>query len=457
MMFTEGFIEKYHESSIVSAICDCNQGRLELAAKQLKKVFPEMKCYSEDHFDEMLKTHRPDTVIVTTPDCFHDEYICRALEAGCDVISEKPLTTDAQRCQRIIDTVTKTGRRVLVTFNYRYSPSRAQVKQLLMEGVIGKILSINLSWNLDTNHGADYFRRWHSHKRNSGGLLVHKGSHHFDLINWWVGSAPKTVFAQGSRQFYNAAQAQRYGLADHGDRCKECEVSSRCNYFLDMESVPTIKNLYLDNEEYDGYFRDRCVFREDIDIEDTISVFAQYRNGVALNYRLTAFSPWEGYRLEINGTKGRLEQLCRETSYINGDGTVQGAAIAEGTVLKVHPNFKAPYVIPVRESEGAHGGGDIRMMDNIFGEAEFDSLERTADYVQGAYSALLGIAANKSMETGQIVTIDDLVKGLPDPGFIQTGETDEHIPHVKGARLMAGANEMNNNVPQKLFVSNVEH
>ncbi len=455
MMFTEAFVEKYKQTSKVSAICDCNQGRLNLAAAQLRKVFPDLKCYSESEFDEMLRIHRPDTVIVTTPDCFHDEYICRALEAGCDVITEKPLTTDGNKCQRIVDTVAKTGRKVLVTFNYRYSPARSQIKQLLMEDVIGKVLSVNLSWSLDTNHGADYFRRWHSYKRNSGGLLVHKCTHHFDLINWWVGSVPKSVFAQGSRKFYNSDQAQRYGLENHASRCLGCADSPRCNYFLDMNAIPTIKKLYLDNEEYDGYIRDSCVFRDDIDIEDTLSVIAQYKNGVSLTYNLTAYSSWEGYRLEITGTKGRIEQLSRESSYINGDGNVQGAAIAEGTTLKIYPNFKTPYEVPVWESIGAHGGGDILMLDDIFGELANDPLKRPADYVQGAYAALLGIAANKSIETREVVMVDDLVKRLPDPGFVQATVGDEHIPHVVDARLMAGDTEITGNVPQQLFTSNV--
>ncbi len=118
-MFTEALTEKYKETSCIAAICDCNQGRLELAYKQIKNAFPLVKTYPVERFDEMLKTHRPDCVIVTTRDCAHDEYICRSLEAGCDVITEKPMTIDERKCQRIVDTIKKTGRTVRVTFNYR--------------------------------------------------------------------------------------------------------------------------------------------------------------------------------------------------------------------------------------------------------------------------------------------------------------------------------------------------
>ena len=453
MMFTEALSKKYYESSQLAAICDINDGRLAMAMRQLQPTFPELKSYKAEAFNAMIKAHCPDCVIVTTRDCDHDEYICRSLEAGCDVITEKPMTIDECKCQRIVDTIKKTGRKVRVTFNYRYSPPRSQIKKLLMDGIVGKILSVNLSWYLDTNHGADYFRRWHSNKCNSGGLLVHKATHHFDLINWWIGSVPKTVFARGQRTFYNALQAKRYGLENHGPRCIGCPCSHKCNFYLNMESIPTIKELYLDNERYDGYIRDKCVFRDDINIEDSMSIVAQYKNNAILTYSLNAFMPWEGYRLEINGTKGRLEQLCQETSYVNGDGTVQGALKAEGTSLKIYPHFKTPYEIPIWQGTGAHGGGDIVLLDDIFGDLQVDPLKRAADYVQGAYSILVGIAANKSISSDAMIKIDDLVKGLPSPDFALMPGEDENIPYVTDATLMAGGTEVKANVPESLFVN----
>ena len=65
---------------------------------------------------------------------------------------------------------------------------------------------------LDTSHGADYFRRWHREKDKSGGLLVHKSTHHFDLVNWWLASSPKTVFAMGGLRFYGRENAEGRGV-----------------------------------------------------------------------------------------------------------------------------------------------------------------------------------------------------------------------------------------------------
>ena len=432
-MFGWVFTGKYGDysgSARILGICDKNPGRVKMADDYLRKANPDLKCYAAEDFDTMLSELRPDCVIVTTMDSFHDEYICKALEAGCDAITEKPMTIDAEKCQRIVDTVQRTGRHVRVSFNYRYAPPRSQVKELLMSGVIGKVLSVNFEWLLDTRHGADYFRRWHSSKANSGGLMVHKATHHFDLVNWWLSSTPSLVYAMGDRVFYNAEQAERYELSDHAERCLDCPVAGRCNFFLDLRNNKGLKEYYLDQEKYDGYLRDKCVFRDDIDIEDTMNLVVRYRSGAMMAYCLNAFMPWEGYRVQFNGTKGRLEHSCQENSYISGDGTVQGALKPEGTSIKIFPQFKSPYEVEVRRGEGGHGGGDEVMIADIFGDTPADPLKRAADYVQGAYSILTGVAANKSMATGAPVDVAELVTNLPEPDFPEMPGHNESIAYV---------------------------
>lgn len=435
-MFTESLSVKFKACANLVGICDSNPGRLEKCAAKLKQLSCTPVCYLAKDFDRMLKEQKPDCVIVCTIDSAHDDYICRALEAGCDAITEKPMTINEQKCQRIIDTVKRTGKNVRVTFNYRYAPPRSQAKEIIMSGVIGKLLSVEFQYLLDTCHGADYFRRWHRNKKNSGGLLVHKATHHFDLINWWLSDVPVSVFAQGDRLFYNERQAKRYGLEQHGERCRGCFVKDKCNYYLDMEAFPSMVDMYLANEDYDGYYRDRCIFSNEIDIEDSVNVAVRYKGGAILSYSLLAFSPWEGYRLAVNGTKGRLEHGCQETSYMNGDGTVQGEFQAEKTYIKVFPHFKTPYSVPVRTGQGGHGGGDIVMMTDIFGRSAPDPLQRSADYVQGAYSLLIGAAANKSIATGQRVTIDSLVHGLSIPEFPEMPGEDENIPYVADGKCI---------------------
>ncbi len=416
-MYSKAITQTYSDKATMVGICDRNPGRAELMRQNIVEHQPEpVRVYSDAEFDQMIEETKPDTVIVTTMDCYHEKYIVRALELGCEVITEKPMTIDEIMCQRIIDTTRATGKKVRVTFNYRYSPPRTQVKDLLMSGIIGDIYSIDFHWLLDTRHGADYFRRWHRNKENSGGLLVHKATHHFDIINWWINSFPKSVFASGQRRYYVPETAERLGLTNRSERCHTCPEADKCPFYLDLSSNENLQKLYLDQEKFDGYYRDRCVFSPLIDIEDNMNLVVNYENGVKMSYSLNAFMPWEGYTVSFNGSKGRLEHNCKESVYINGDNSVPGELIEEGTTIKIFPHFKPAYDVEVWSAEGGHGGGDEILLKDIFEpDPAGDKYHRASDWRGGAYSILTGIAANHSMKTNQLITIDDLVHGLENP------------------------------------------
>ena len=428
-MFTNAVVETYADHCEMVGLCDSNEGRLRLAAEQVKDKAGAVPTFAAAQFDRMIAETKPHCVIVTTKDCHHDEYICRAMELGCDVITEKPMTTDQHKCRRIVDTQKKTQRRCRVTFNYRYSPPRTQVKDLLMSGVIGEVLSVDFHWLLDTHHGADYFRRWHRNKANSGGLMVHKATHHFDLVNWWLSDVPESVFAIGHRRFYTPQTADRYGLTRRGERCHGCPEAERCPFRLDLAGNENLTKLYLDNEKHDGYYRDRCVFSDQIDIEDSMNVVVAYAGGAKMSYSLNAFMPWEGYTVAFNGSKGRIEHTCQESVYINADGTVPGALKKEGTTIKIFPHRQPAYQVDIWTAAGGHGGGDSPLLEDIFAaNPPTDKYMRAADQRGGAYSILTGVAANESMATGQAVRIADLVGGIGRPDYPSMPAADEPLP-----------------------------
>jgi len=434
-MYTRAVIDTYAETSEMLAVCDVNDGRVNHARERAREWGYDVKGYHAAQFDQMIAECRPDAVIVTTKDCYHDAYICRAMELGCDVITEKPMTTDEVKCQRIIDTQKRTGKRCTVTFNYRYSPLRTQVKALLMSGVIGDVISVDFHWMLDIRHGADYFRRWHRNKVNSGGLMVHKATHHFDLINWLLSTVPESVFAQGQRRFYTPETAQRYGLTQRTERCLDCP-EEQCRFRLDMRKYPSLRALYLDNEQYDGYFRDQCVFSAAMDIEDSMQLVVNYQNGVKMSYSLNTFMPWEGLTMTFNGTRGRLEHKNVESSYINADGTVPGQTVKRETYTHIMPHFGPSYAVEVWTGAGGHGGGDELLLDDIFGaNPPVDRYLHAADHRAGAYSILTGVAANHSMATDSLIRIDDLVHGLEMPDYPPMPSADEPLSFDEVAPL----------------------
>jgi len=283
----------------------------------------------------------------------------------------------------------------------------------MMQQVIGRPLAVDFSWLLDTRHGADYFRRWHRDKANSGGLLVHKASHHFDLVNWWIDSIPQTVFAMGDLKFYGQQNARARGESYSYDRYTGHPEARNDPFALRLDegngegvySGNTLKGLYYDAEKDSGYIRDQNVFGAGISVEDTMSLLVRYNNGVVMNYSLIAYAPWEGFRVAITGDKGRIELFVKHGGHIiAGQGDKELAAAQEcghEQSLRVMPMFGTPYEVPIPAAEGGHGGGDpILLRHLLLPSVPPDPFGRAAGFQDGMNSIMVGVSANRSMETG---------------------------------------------------------
>jgi len=404
-MFSRALSETFADRSELVGLCDCNPVRLAHAAGWVQgQTGNGIATYAADEFERMISEQRPGTVVVTVPDSAHHDYIIRAMEAGCDVVTEKPMTTDLGKLAAILEARARTGRRVTVTFNYRYTPARTQLKEILLSGAIGRVTAVDFRWHLDRVHGADYFRRWHRIKANSGGLLVHKSTHHFDLLNWWLGTTPVSVLARGARVFYTPEMAVELGLADHGPRCQSCTLA--CDFRLDIAADPALRGLYLEAEREDGYLRDRCVFDAGIDIEDTAQLAIGYAGGASATYTLCAYAPWEGLEITFIGTRGELTHRHVEVHGVFGGQRDLSNRDSMETIL--HVAGKTPERIEVWHGEGDHGGADPVMLGYLFdpGAQPADRYGRGSSHVDGAWSILTGIAANESIRTGRTIEVD---------------------------------------------------
>ncbi|MET7398615.1 Gfo/Idh/MocA family oxidoreductase [Dactylosporangium sp. NPDC005572] len=414
-MFARALTAEHRDTCELVALADPNPVRLAVHNARLPAPVP---TYAAADFTEMLAKERVDVAVVTTVDRVHDEYIVAALEAGCDVLTEKPMTVDAPRSKRILDAVRRTGRSVKVTFNYRYNPLHEAVKRVIASGEIGEIGSVHFEWLLDVRHGADYFRRWHRNKADSGGLLVHKSGHHFDLVNWWLDDLPAEVFASGRRFFYGTEGA-RHGYARDYERAHGAPAAADDPFAIALDGDPTLKALYLDAEAADGYQRDRNVFGPGITIEDDLAVLVRYGRGATMTYHLTAYAPWEGYRVMFNGSRGRLELEVVESDHVApaAAATVKGFGTpAEQGYwsLRAHPYWAPPRDLPVTGYERkGHGGADGRMLADLLDpHAPADPLGRTADAEAGARALLVGLAANESIATGRPIATHTLDAGI---------------------------------------------
>ncbi len=421
-MFIKAATQTYKDIAELKALCDVNQTRMDFHNAIIEKSGAKrVPTYKASDFDRMIEEQRPDFVIVTSVDRTHHQYICRAMELGCDVISEKPMTVDLEKCQRIIDTKKATGRELRVTFNYRYAPRATKIKEVLKSGLVGKVMSVHFEWLLDTRHGTDYFRRWHRDKRNSGGLLVHKSTHHFDLVNWWLDSAPERVMAMGGLRFYGKANAEERGVTEFYPRCRGSEAAAKDPFGIKItEKDENLMGLYYKAEHEDGYFRDLSVFSDGISIEDTLGLLVSYKSKAVMTYSLNAHCPWEGFRVMFNGTKGRLECNVVERPFVCADvqedmnhfgmRELEGDRKAAVPEIVFQPHWGKPMSIPYQASAGGHGGGDDKLLSDIFAGVKDNSLGHSAGYVDGAMSILTGIAGNMSLASGLPVDVGPLVK-----------------------------------------------
>jgi predicted dehydrogenase len=264
-----------------------------------------------------------------------------------------------------------------------------------MEGEIGQITSADFHWFLDTSHGASYFRRWHAYKQNNGSLLVHKATHHFDILNWWLMADPIEINAYGDLRYYGFNGEYR------ARSCRECTHKSDCVYYWDITKSEMDMNLYVNCESEDGYIRDSCLYRADINTWDNMAVQIKYSNDAFVSYSLVAGMPYEGYQIGFNGTKGRLDARI----YHNQPWKVD--RIGD---LRLTRKFKGTLEMPIGQSGGeGHWGSDDKMQDMIF-RGSPDPLGQTAGTRAGAMSILIGIGARHSIEQNRKITVDEMVK-----------------------------------------------
>ncbi len=410
----KNIINKYSDLVEFVGLCDINPGRVEYAKSAMG-----VSCPTFTDFDKMMQEIKPDTVIVTTVDATHHEFIVKALGYGAEVITEKPMTTDEIKLASILEAEKKANKKITVGFNYRHNPHVTKIKELLVKERVGKLTSVDFHWYLNIFHGADYFRRWHAFVNKSGSLWVHKATHHFDMLNWLIDSDPVEVMAYGQLNHYGKNNSFR------GKTCRTCDHKSTCKFYYDINKNQEYVNMYVKNEAHDNYYRDSCVFRNEIDIWDKMSAQIIYANGVTVNYSLTTYSPYEGWKLAFNGMNGRIDawedipfmhadvdQANKHAQEMNQNNANKPDGFEE---IFVMDNFaQKGETIYVPKYNSGHGGGDSRMQDLIFknptNENPFKIMAGSRD---GAMSCLIGIAARKSIAMNRSVKIEELTNLKP--------------------------------------------
>ena len=407
-MFMDKIINIYKEHAKLVAMLDIDRNRMGNYNFTRKLDIP---IFSANQFETMIVTTKPDAVIVACQDYLHDKYIIEALKHDVDVISEKPLTIDEHKCAAIFAAEKASKGKVTVTFNYRYTAFSTKIRELIETGKIGKVVSVDLNWYLDTYHGASYFRRWNRLRECSGGLNIHKSCHHLDLVQWWIGQKAEEVFAYGTCNFYGPEGIHNPLKPDQvgdGRTCPTCDIRNKCKYYMRWfrEEYRNCSQL-AKMTTYENYSQEQCIFDPAINIEDTYSAVIKFDGGAFLNYTLNASVPYEGFRLGVNGTEGRIE-----FKEIHAPSRLPFPEPPECSITYI-PMFGGREQIDVINLGGGHAGADPLLTDELFiGPDALTTVQRQADLKDGIEAVLAGLSIFKSIQEGKPISVQSMRKKI---------------------------------------------
>ena len=388
-----------------------------LRFKVCKELVPEAQHapeYLAADFEKMIAEQKPDAIIVTSMDCTHIDYILGGLKHDLEVICEKPMTTNTADALKVMEAEKKSKGKVICTFNYRYSPFSRKYREMILEGKLGRITHVDLTWYIDIKHGSSYFHRWNRMRENSGSLSIHKSSHHFDLVNWWIDGVPEKVHAFGALNHYGPDAPFNPSKKD-GRHCNECKEFMNCKYkarWATRNSTIFVADDHINAFDtkattYSNYRPDMCMFDSEINIHDTIVADVKYSNGVLLNYSANFSTPYEGYRLAINGTHGRIEA----EEWGGAGSTAFPCPRATDHYVDYYPIFGSRERLSVKPGVGGHGGGDSGILEDVFMGVEenrpYDILATSKD---GLAAISIGDAVFKSITEDRIIDLTDVMK-----------------------------------------------
>ena len=333
--------------------------------------------------EEFFAQEELEGVIVATPDFTHLEVVQQAAAAGKHVFVEKPMEVTLERCHALMRAVRDSGVQASMGFNMRASPHFMKLKEVVASGVLGQIVHIDGLEFLAYAHGAAFMRRFHRRRARSGGLINTKSSHDMDLMQWLIGHEHrlKRVAAFGGTNVFKPEKAP----AKYCHECprgvwRDCAYRDRAGFVFPVGGEEPIHH-----EDAATYGEDLCVYNDDKDICDNMTVILEWDSGIRGSFNLQMF-----------GAKGcRHTRIWGEKGYLDSQPTIRVTEAPHGDEIEFRPKARA----------GGHGGADPHMIgrfvDLLEGNGPGDSgLEA------GLAASIMALKAEEAMVTGKIIEID---------------------------------------------------
>ncbi len=309
-----GYSKKYPGELQIVAVADNNPERRKNASKHYK--IPADQCY-KDWKEVFAHEKMADAVIIATPDQLHTQPCLAALDAGYDVLLEKPIAPNEQECRQILEKARQTNRIVAVCHVLRYSPYFRELKEVIDAGLIGNIISIHHMEPIEHIHMShSYVRGKWKNSKEATPIILAKSSHDTDIIRWLVNSPAHDVHCFGNLSWFTNRNAPEGST----ERCTDgCKVEDKCAYSAIQIYYRDRKRLYVfdmpeDKSKWGNFIMDqlrstdygRCVYKMDNDQPDHLTVNMLFENGVTAAFSMEAHVSYEGRRTRIMGSKGDI-------------------------------------------------------------------------------------------------------------------------------------------------------
>lgn len=373
------------DDCVVQALCDTNAYRGQVAAETLgiaAKVYPTVA--------ELLAHETIDAAVVTTPDGEHEACAVALLNAGINVLVDKPLSPKLSGCRNILAAMEKNGKVAMMGFNLRHILTLKKLKELVDKGELGRIFLIENREFYDG--GRTYMSRWNGKKSLSGGLWIHKGSHDFDVFNWLLGfPKPKKVFATCGMNVFlpgNYPFELRPGVKP-GPCCSECPYGSKAGSGDCPDCcVYEGREWGKEAQKLDGYVKDSCMYQSDLSVHDNGIATVEYENGARASHMECFVTSLTDRKYTVCGTLGVAEASLGERRIV---------------VTKRWSKERAVYELPA--VDGSHGGADPSLVDSFVRAIKGGDVPQ-ASLREGMLATAIAEAAELSREEGRVVYPD---------------------------------------------------
>lgn len=388
----------YEEGHEIAAVADLDPTRRDLARKAFG--IPEDRCYVSGA--QLLEQSRlGDAAIIATMDRNHYAQAIPALKKGYHLLLEKPISPIPEEFLDIEATARRLDRRVVVCHVMRCSPFFMEIKRLIDEGAIGRVITIQHNENIGNFHFAHSFVRgnWRR-KENSSPLIMQKSCHDLDLLVWLVGSDCKRVASFGDLTYFRSENAPE-GAAE---RCADCPHREDCRFSAYNCYLPIRGDwpaVVLTEDQREESVREairtgpygRCVYHCDNDVCDHQVTTLEFENGVTATFNLSAFTNRIARTMKIMGEDGEL----RANEDINTIEIIPftSNAVAHSEVRTIHPRI---------ETSG-HGGGDAGVVNGFLEMLSHGGETAATDISHSVESHLMACAAEESRVSGAVVEI----------------------------------------------------